>query len=496
MAETFVAIRRGPAGFEQKVCLKRILPGYSGDPAFVDLFLDEARLLAQMRNGNVVQVYDFGEAEGTYYMALELVEGADLDALSESLKRHGEQLSHDVVLLLAGQLLTALDYAHTASSADGEPLSIVHRDVSPSNILVSSRGEIKLTDFGIAKARGRKHKTQTGHTKGKLSYMSPEQVRGEALDGRSDLFAVGIVLYELLTGVHPFEANTDLALLNNILTSKREPLLSLSPGISPELMRLVETMLAAEADARPSSAAEALSVLPSPQAGFGAQRALAQLVSRCVAERPASLGAPTPPGVGSAPLENRDGSTQVLPADTSQRTPAPEAYGRRTTHDMEARAAKNVASKGPFTKIAVAVAVAVSAAVALWLASSGAEPVADVEQPVQTPPSIAAQPAPEPQQAIEEAKTLPPHAEAPKESPEPLSPERTANEVTLSEPSPGTSNTARSERVERRARKGTSGTTENTTSSGKPASSASGGSSGSQGRSSPRSGLGVSSDDF
>jgi serine/threonine protein kinase len=314
MAETFVAVRRGPAGFEQRVCLKRILPGYSGDPSFVDLFLDEARLLAQLRNGNIVQVYDFGEAEGTYYMALELVDGADLENLLSDLQRRGERLSQDMVLYIAAQLLEALEYAH-AASADGQPLGIVHRDVSPSNILVSSHGEVKLTDFGIAKARGRKHQTQTGHTKGKLSYMSPEQVRGEALDGRSDLFAVGIVLYELLAGVHPFEAETDLTLLNNILASKRRPLVELVPGIASELLSVIESMLAADAAARPASAGTALAALPHPSRGFGAQRALAAHVVRYQAERPAREPRAATPGrgPGSGGLESRDGSTQVLP---------------------------------------------------------------------------------------------------------------------------------------------------------------------------------------
>jgi serine/threonine protein kinase len=172
MAETFVAVRRGPAGFEQRVCLKRILPGCAADPTFVELFLDEARLLARLQCRNIVHVYDFGETEGTYYMALELVEGMDLEGLLKALRARNQRMSPSVALYVTGEVLAALSYAHTLE-IDGEPQHIVHRDISPSNILISKNGEVKLTDFGIAKARGRTHRTQTGHTKGKIAYMSP-----------------------------------------------------------------------------------------------------------------------------------------------------------------------------------------------------------------------------------------------------------------------------------------------------------------------------------
>ena len=147
MAETFLAVRRGPAGFEQRVCLKRILPAHTAEPRFLELFLDEARLLAHMHSAAIVQVFDFGEADGTYYMALELVEGIDLETLLHSCAKTNTRLPTSVSLYIAAQLLSALDYAHTLE-ADGQPLHIVHRDISPSNVLLSKHGEVKLTARG------------------------------------------------------------------------------------------------------------------------------------------------------------------------------------------------------------------------------------------------------------------------------------------------------------------------------------------------------------
>jgi eukaryotic-like serine/threonine-protein kinase len=278
MAETFVAVRRGPARFEQRVCLKRILPGRAADPRFVELFLDEARLLAKLRNAAIVQVYDFGETAGTYYMALELVDGMDLEALLNALRSRGKRLPTALALYVAGQILSALHYADSLV-IDGEPLQLVHRDISPSNVLLSVQGEVKLTDFGIAKARGRQHKTQTGHTKGKVAYMSPEQVRGEELDSRSDLFALGVVLYEMLSNVHPFDAPTDLALLNNILAGKHRQIVELLPELPSSVAELVQRLLSVDRNARPANPGDALLMVSVFDQPFALQRQLAQLVS-------------------------------------------------------------------------------------------------------------------------------------------------------------------------------------------------------------------------
>ena len=326
MAETFVAVRRGPAGFEQSVCLKRILPGRAADAAFVELFLDEARLLAKLRNAAIVQVHDFGEADGTYYMALELVDGMDLEVLLNALRRQRKRLPWSLCLYIASQILSALHYAHGVV-IDGQPLGLVHRDISPSNVLLSTQGEVKLTDFGIAKAQGRQHKTATGHTKGKVAYMSPEQVRGEELDSRSDLFAVGVVLYEMLAGVHPFDAPTDLTLLNNILSGTCVPLSERLPGLPEPVQQLVRKLLAVSAAQRFSSPGEALMAVSVVDQPFVLQNQLAALVSELRPARPE----PKRRSSGSA----NDGSTQVLPqARTSGSQPATPAKG---TSDVNLR---------------------------------------------------------------------------------------------------------------------------------------------------------------
>jgi len=319
MAETFVAVRRGPARFEQQVCLKRILPGRAADAAFVELFLDEARLLAKLRNGAIVQVYDFGEADGTYYMALELVDGMDLEVLLNALRRQKKRLPWPLCLYIASQILSALHYAHGVV-IDGQPLGLVHRDISPSNVLLSTQGEVKLTDFGIAKAQGRQHKTATGHTKGKVAYMSPEQVRGEQLDARSDLFAVGVVLYEMMSGEHPFDAPTDLALLNNILSGTCTPLSERLPDLPEPAQQLVRRLLAVSATQRFASPGEALMAVSVVDQPFVLQNQLAALVTELRPARPE----PKRPSSGSA----SDGSTQLLPESrTGGSQPATPAKG-------------------------------------------------------------------------------------------------------------------------------------------------------------------------
>ncbi|MDB4990970.1 MAG: serine/threonine protein kinase [Myxococcaceae bacterium] len=331
MAQTFVAMRRGPAGFEQKVCLKRILPEYAMDTALVEQFLDEARLLAALRHANIVQVYDFGEADGSYFMALELIDGADLENIQRYLVSQKLEMPASVALHIVAETLKALHYAHHAE-LDGEPLHLVHRDISPSNLLLSRAGEVKLADFGIAKSTHRRHKTRAGFTKGKVAYMSPEQVRGGELDGRSDLFAVGIVLHELLTGVHPFDADTDITLLGNILSGTRPNLAALSPPLRPELVRLIDALLATDPAERPDTAVDALSLVPSLEQQFRIERQIGEIVAASVAAKAAKAvgvrgsGFSTPP---ARPSDNLYGATLSLPAPPQPRPSTPPVGARK-----------------------------------------------------------------------------------------------------------------------------------------------------------------------
>jgi serine/threonine protein kinase len=317
MAETFEAIRRGPAGFSQRVCLKRMLPQRLAEPSAVELFLDEARLSAHLRCASIAQVLDFGEADGEYYMALELVEGENLETLLRGLNERGGRLSPAVITYVAAELLGALDYAHTLVH-EGAPLGIVHRDVSPSNVLVSVRGEVKLTDFGIAKARGRTHRTRSGSTKGKLAYMSPEQARAEPLDGRSDLFSLGILLYELLTGLHPFEATTELELIQKIMDARYVPLEQVAPEAPIELRVVVECLLRADPARRLATAGEALRLLPFTGSPYLAQAELAEVVSAHRRGVLAAKRAPVAEPTRTAPIVSGSAETEPVSAATYQ----------------------------------------------------------------------------------------------------------------------------------------------------------------------------------
>lgn len=199
MAEVFRATQPGFGGFEKAVAIKRMYRQYSHDTAFVEMLSDEAKIVSQLNHPNIVQILDIGQVHDDYYIALEFVEGVDLFRLLQRQYELGRDLPLPLVIYIIAELCSALDHAHARRTPDGDHMHIIHRDVSPQNVLLSNHGEVKLTDFGIAKARYRYTQTQAGVVKGKLYYMSPEQARGTELDHRSDLFAAGILLYELLS---------------------------------------------------------------------------------------------------------------------------------------------------------------------------------------------------------------------------------------------------------------------------------------------------------
>jgi hypothetical protein len=208
MAQVLVARARGPEGLGRLVALKRILPHLATDPLMVQQFLDEARIGLRMAHPNLVTVYDTGEAQGAYYIAMELVRGVDLDRL---LVTRGKPLPPALAVAVVNQGLQGLHAAHTTKGDDGQPMMLVHRDMSPHNLMVGFDGRVKVLDFGVAKARTQRTVTLPGIVKGKPLYMSPEQARGERLDARSDLFAMGLILYEALTGKRPFDKGEETA---------------------------------------------------------------------------------------------------------------------------------------------------------------------------------------------------------------------------------------------------------------------------------------------
>ena len=216
MAEVFVAKAFGVEGFERLLAIKKILPTMGEDAEFISMFVDEARIAVQLSHANIVQVLELGKHDENLYIAMEYISGRDLRQVIERFRKQKQQMPIPQACLMVAEVCEALDYAHRKRDASGRPLGIVHRDVSPQNVLVSFEGETKLIDFGIAKAESRLQKTQAGILKGKFSYMSPEQVKGLPIDSRSDIFAAGILLWELVCGEKLFTGDSDFAILEKV----------------------------------------------------------------------------------------------------------------------------------------------------------------------------------------------------------------------------------------------------------------------------------------
>jgi serine/threonine-protein kinase len=252
MAEIFRARQSGAHGFEKILVIKRILPHLAADPEFLHMFIDEAKLQCALQHPKIVQVFEFGEVEGQYYIALEYVDGLDALGLLRACAHRRQRLPVRLAVHISCEVLDALDYAHSQRGADGHPLGIVHRDVSPSNVFISRRGDVKLGDFGIARAteKQRQSKTQAGTLKGKYGYMAPEQVVGGNIDGRADLFAVGIVLCEMLMGRRLFTAPNDLDVLLMVRDARLDRLNRYGADIPPALRRILDRVLARDAEAR------------------------------------------------------------------------------------------------------------------------------------------------------------------------------------------------------------------------------------------------------
>ena len=237
-AEIFLAKQHGAQGFEKTVVLKRIFTTFYADPQFRHMLVDEAHVAMSLNHSNIVQVLDLGESDGRYFLALELVDGWSLDRVLKRAKAAGVQMPPALALYVTAEVCRALAYAHNKKRADGRPLGIVHRDVSPHNVLMSEQGEVKLTDFGIAKSN-KTEKSLGNLIKGKVAFMSPEQASAAPLDARSDLFSVGTMLYAMITRRHPFDAPTDYETLMLVKNGDFMPPETARPGLNPELYRVI-----------------------------------------------------------------------------------------------------------------------------------------------------------------------------------------------------------------------------------------------------------------
>ena len=244
MAEVFRAESEGLQGFRKQVAIKRVLPHLSSKKKFISMFLDEARLSAQLSHSNCVQVFDIGVGDNAFFIVMEFVDGANLKAIIEHIKKHGRDFPVEAAVYIALEICKGLAYAHELTDPNGVPLYIVHRDMSPPNVLVTKHGEIKIVDFGLAKANSQLEKSEPGIIKGMFSYLSPEAAMGQDVDARTDVFAVGIILWELLAGQRLFLGDTDFQTVKKVQAAQVPSITTINKKVPQELERIIVRSLA------------------------------------------------------------------------------------------------------------------------------------------------------------------------------------------------------------------------------------------------------------
>ena len=349
MAEILLAKRVGPMGFSKPVVVKRLLPQLASDTMFTTMFLNEAKLAARLTHPNIVQINDLGQAGASFYIAMEYLPGEDLATVVRVLGARKATVPVPLAVRIVADAAAALHYAHSMTGDDGQALGIVHRDVSPQNIVLTTAGVVKLVDFGIAKAEDRDVKTQTGVVKGKVEYMPPEQLAGKRVDHRADIFSLGVVLYEALCGKRPVDLGVSVGdRLAGAATVV--PLPERMPEVHPELARIVAKAMAPEPKNRHQSADELRIELEAFLEAFGSGVGLAELSGLLVktfgARHVAALDRrlhsfqSTPPAAapgimpGGAPV--RDGGTKVRPQPPAESAPPPEASIALDIRDVRA----------------------------------------------------------------------------------------------------------------------------------------------------------------
>jgi eukaryotic-like serine/threonine-protein kinase len=244
MAEVFRAESEGLQGFRKQVAIKRVLPHLSSKKKFISMFLDEARLSAQLSHSNCVQVFDIGVGDNAFFIVMEFVDGANLKAIIEHIKKSGRDFPVEAAVYIGLELCKGLAYAHELTDNNGTPLHIVHRDMSPPNVLITKNGEVKIVDFGLAKANSQLEKSEPGIIKGKFSYLSPEAAMGQEVDARTDVFAVGIILWELLAGQRLFLGDTDFQTVKKVQNALVPPISGINRKVPLELEKIINKSLA------------------------------------------------------------------------------------------------------------------------------------------------------------------------------------------------------------------------------------------------------------
>ncbi|ATB30226.1 serine/threonine protein kinase [Melittangium boletus] len=323
MAEVFLAKAAGPMGFEKTLVLKRILPHLAEEPTFVQMFLSEAKLAARLTHPHIVQIFDFGESEGAYFLAMEYVDGPSLRTLIKRAQAQGTSLPPTLCARLVSHSCEGLAFAHDFVDPDtGEREGLIHRDISPDNILLSRQGAVKVVDFGIAKAASQGHRTQSGVIKGKLAYMPPEQLRARDMDRRVDVYALGVVLYELLTGQRPYSSDSDAGLMQAILFESPVPAASIRPDLPESLLRILDKALAKDVSQRYPDCHAFQAELEEYIVSVG-KPVTTQLVAQFINQTTSSTELPALRGPGAPNTEFPELRTTPLPTIATISTPPP-----------------------------------------------------------------------------------------------------------------------------------------------------------------------------
>ncbi len=396
MAEVFLARADGPMGFQKKCVVKRILPHFNDDERFIQMFLAEARLAAELNHPNLVQIFDFGQHNGQYYLAMEFIDGPNTRSLNQAVRKATGAMDFAVAARLIATAAEGLHFAHELRDENGTFLNLVHRDISPDNILVSRNGAVKVVDFGIAKASTQPHLTKSGMIKGKMAYMPPEQLARDPLDRRADLFALGIVLYEMITGGMPFDATSEVSIIQAIMSVKPlERVEVYRPDCPVELQAIVMRCLEKDRERRYPSCRELQTDLEAFIQSTGkvvGTREIAALVSSLFAEAETSTSGPKlspsqsgsdamtrPSGSGSV-KRSQSASIEVVPEDFSQPSVTSTGLSGTALREVPERPGSN---KAPLFVIGGALTVGLLGGAA-WLLTRPPPPIAAPPPPVVT----------------------------------------------------------------------------------------------------------------
>ncbi len=379
MAEVWKARMKGVEGFQKIVAIKKILPHLSDNQDFIEMFVDEAKLAAQLNHNNIIHIYDLGKIQSSYYIAMEYIDGYDLKNILRRAQERDQPLSVEIALFIASKIAAALDYAHRKHDFEGKEMGLVHRDVSPQNVLISEEGDIKLCDFGIAKAASKASHTQAGALKGKLQYMSPEQAWGRNIDRRSDIFALATVLFEMLTARKLFSGDNELSILEQVREARVTAPSQYNDEVTPQIDAIVLKALQKDPANRYQTAGEMqrdldailYSFKPTPASADVAIYMHRLATSAPVQAHPVEYNAPEP-----VPAANE---LKPLKPATVTAIPAPAPY--------VAPAAAAPAKKPPIVPIAIAAIVVIAAVIGFLMMRKPSATVTPARTPVVTKPS-------------------------------------------------------------------------------------------------------------